>query len=120
MVNPTSTPTAQAEPTAAEATSTLSPTATPAPQSSTSEAEGNGSTEAAEASLRIVAEKGLGTGVDASLVGTATLADGRMIVTYNKMPLYYWYEDTKPEDAFGQGVGSVWYVIRWDGTPVIE
>ena len=62
----------------------------------------------------------LGTGVDASLVGTATLADGRMIVTYNKMPLYYWYEDTKPEDAFGQGVGSVWYVIRWDGTPVIE
>jgi predicted lipoprotein with Yx(FWY)xxD motif len=60
----------------------------------------------------------LGAGVDASLIGTATLADGRMIVTYNKMPLYYWIKDTKPGDTTGQGVGQVWYVISPDGKVV--
>jgi hypothetical protein len=35
----------------------------------------------------------LGAGVDAAMVGTATLADGRKIVTYNHMPLYYWVND---------------------------
>jgi predicted lipoprotein with Yx(FWY)xxD motif len=60
----------------------------------------------------------LGNGVEASLVGTATLADGSMIVTYNKMPLYYWYKDTKAGDATGQGVGSVWFVVSPDGQPV--
>jgi predicted lipoprotein with Yx(FWY)xxD motif len=53
----------------------------------------------------------LGEGVDASLVGSATLPDGSKIVTYNKMPLYYWVKDTKPGDTTGQGVGEVWYVV---------
>ena len=60
----------------------------------------------------------LGEGVDASLVGTATLADGSKIVTYNKMPLYYWFKDTKAGDTTGQGVGSVWYVVSPDGKVV--
>jgi predicted lipoprotein with Yx(FWY)xxD motif len=60
----------------------------------------------------------LGEGVDDSLVGTATLADGSKIVTYNHMPLYYWYKDTKAGDTTGQGVGSVWYVVDPDGKPV--
>ncbi len=60
----------------------------------------------------------LGDGVDASLVGTAALADGSKIVTYNKMPLYYWFKDTKPGDTTGQGVGSVWYVVSPDGKVV--
>jgi len=60
----------------------------------------------------------LGAGIDASLVGTAKLADGTMIVTYNHMPLYYWVNDTKPGDDSGQGVGSVWYVVAPDGKPV--
>jgi predicted lipoprotein with Yx(FWY)xxD motif len=60
----------------------------------------------------------LGDGVDSSLIGTATLADGSKIVTYNKMPLYYWYKDTKAGDATGQGVGSVWFVVSPDGQPV--
>jgi predicted lipoprotein with Yx(FWY)xxD motif len=60
----------------------------------------------------------LGDGVDASLVGSTALADGSKIVTYNHMPLYYWYKDTKAGDTTGQGVGSVWYVVAPDGTVV--
>jgi predicted lipoprotein with Yx(FWY)xxD motif len=60
----------------------------------------------------------LGDGVDASMVGTATLADGSKIVTYNHMPLYYWYKDIKAGDTTGQGVGKVWYVLSPDGKPV--
>jgi predicted lipoprotein with Yx(FWY)xxD motif len=60
----------------------------------------------------------LGAGVDASLVGTAALADGSKIVTYNKMPLYYYAKDTKAGDTNGQGVGSVWFVVGPDGKPV--
>jgi predicted lipoprotein with Yx(FWY)xxD motif len=59
-----------------------------------------------------------GDGVDASKLGSAKLADGSMIVTYNGWPLYYWVNDTKPGDATGQGVGSVWYVLDPDGNPV--
>jgi predicted lipoprotein with Yx(FWY)xxD motif len=62
----------------------------------------------------------LGEGVDDSLVGTAELADGSLIVTYNKMPLYYWINDVKPGDTKGQGVGSVWYVISPEGQPVTQ
>lgn len=57
-------------------------------------------------------------GVDASKLGTAKLADGRLIVTYNHMPLYYWVNDTKPGDTTGQNVGSVWFVVNPDGKSV--
>jgi len=60
----------------------------------------------------------LGDGIDAALVGTATLADGDQIVTYNKMPLYHWFKDTKAGETNGQGVGSVWYVVSPDGAMV--
>lgn len=59
-----------------------------------------------------------GSGVDDALVGSATLADGSRIVTYNQMPLYYFVKDTKPGDIAGQGVGSVWYALSPDGKPV--
>jgi predicted lipoprotein with Yx(FWY)xxD motif len=59
-----------------------------------------------------------GDGVNASLLGTATLSDGRKIVTYNHMPLYYWAADTKPGDTTGQGVQGVWFVVSPDGKPV--
>ena len=61
-----------------------------------------------------------GDGVDQSLIGAATLADGSKIVTYNKMPLYYYAADSKPGDTTGQGVNNVWYVVAADGTPVGE
>ena len=62
----------------------------------------------------------LGAGVDDSKIGTAMLADGTKIVTYNGMPLYYWVKDMKPGDTTGQGVGSVWYVVSPDGKKVEE
>jgi predicted lipoprotein with Yx(FWY)xxD motif len=60
----------------------------------------------------------LGAGVDDSLIGSTTLEDGRKIVTYNHMPLYYYIVDSKPGDTTGQDVGSVWYVVSPDGKPV--
>jgi len=60
----------------------------------------------------------LGDGVDASLVGSAALADGTMIVTYNGWPLYYWVNDKAAGDVTGQNVGGVWFVIAPDGNPV--
>lgn len=60
----------------------------------------------------------LGPGVDASLIGTAVLADGAKIVTYDHMPLYYFINDTLPGQTSGQDVGSVWYVVSPDGNPV--
>ncbi len=51
------------------------------------------------------------TGVDQSMIGSAKLADGRMVVTYNNMPLYTYSKDTNPGDTNGQGVGSVWFVV---------
>lgn len=61
----------------------------------------------------------LGEGVDPALVGTATLSDGSMIVTYNQMPLYYWYDDKAPGDTDGQDVGKVWYVVSPTGVMVM-
>jgi len=60
----------------------------------------------------------LGAGVDTALIGTASLADGSKIVTYNKMPLYYWANDKKAGDTNGQNVGSVWFVVSPDGKAV--
>jgi predicted lipoprotein with Yx(FWY)xxD motif len=60
----------------------------------------------------------LGTGVDQTLVGTATLADGSKIVTYNKMPLYYFAKDTKAGDVGGQKVAGTWFVVSPDGKMV--
>ena len=56
-----------------------------------------------------------GAGVDAALIGSANLADGSKIVTYNKMPLYYWVKDTKPGDITGQDNNKVWYIVSPDG-----
>lgn len=61
-----------------------------------------------------------GNGVDASLLGSAMLSDGRMIVTYNHMPLYYFVKDAKAGDVTGQGVQNVWYVVSPSGQAVMK
>ena len=55
------------------------------------------------------------TGVDAKLVGYAKRTDGKMQVTYNGMPVYYYAKDQKPGDMLGQGVGASWYIVTADG-----
>lgn len=52
-----------------------------------------------------------GAGADASLLGTTTRKDGKVQVTYNGWPLYYFAKDQKAGDMTGQDVGKVWYVI---------
>jgi predicted lipoprotein with Yx(FWY)xxD motif len=51
------------------------------------------------------------SGIAGSL-GTITRADGSMQVTYNNVPLYFWYKDTKVGDTTGQNVGGVWFVVK--------
>jgi predicted lipoprotein with Yx(FWY)xxD motif len=57
-------------------------------------------------------------GVAKDMLGTTARKDGGIQVTYNKMPLYYWWKDAKPGDSNGQNVGGVWFVVGPDGQPV--
>jgi predicted lipoprotein with Yx(FWY)xxD motif len=59
-----------------------------------------------------------GDGVQASLLGTTKRDDGKMEVTYDGHPLYYFANDTAPGDIKGQGVdafGAEWYVVGSNG-----
>ncbi len=60
----------------------------------------------------------LGTGVDASMIGTAKLADGNMVVTYNHLPLYFFVSDTASGQTHGQGFDNVWFAVSPDGNMV--
>jgi predicted lipoprotein with Yx(FWY)xxD motif len=52
-----------------------------------------------------------GEGITGEL-GTLTRADGRLQVTYNGMPLYYWINDAMRGDTTGEGFRDVWTVAR--------
>jgi predicted lipoprotein with Yx(FWY)xxD motif/plastocyanin len=54
-----------------------------------------------------------GQGVTGKLA-TFKRADGTLQVSYNGMPLYYFAKDKDAEDAYGQGVGKVWYAVTPD------
>ena len=56
-----------------------------------------------------------GTGVDAKLIGAIVRKDGRTQVTYNGMPLYYFFSDEAPGDMNGQNVRSIWFMLRPTG-----
>jgi len=43
--------------------------------------------------------------------GTTTRKDGKLQVTYNGIPLYYWFKDTKAGDTTGHRVGRIWWVV---------
>lgn len=38
-------------------------------------------------------------------------ADGKMQVTYNGSPLYFYVGDSKPGDTTGDGVGGTWHAV---------
>jgi len=59
-----------------------------------------------------------GTGVSASLLGTAKQADGSVLLTYNQMPVYFFKGDTKAGTINGQGFDNVWFAINSDGNSV--
>lgn len=65
--------------------------------------------------LTVTGQPVAGTGVDASLLGTTTRADGSIQVTYNGHPLYLYKRDSAPGDKNGQGAGGVWYTISASG-----
>ncbi len=59
-------------------------------------------------------------GVRASLLGTTTRKDGKLQVTYNGLPLYYWIKDKAAGDWTGQGVGQVWWALSPTGRPIAK
>ena len=62
-----------------------------------------------------------GTGVNASLLGTITRADGTDQVTYAGHPLYRFVSDKAAGDETGQGVnafGAPWYVVSPSGAQI--
>jgi predicted lipoprotein with Yx(FWY)xxD motif len=62
-----------------------------------------------------------GPGVRASLLGTTKRKDGKLEVTYNGHPLYYFVTDHKPGQTTGQGVnqfGGPWWVISPAGKEI--
>ena len=62
-----------------------------------------------------------GHGVSASLLGTTKRKDGKLEVTYNGHPLYYFVTDRKPGQTTGQGVnqfGAPWWVLSPAGKEI--
>lgn len=61
---------------------------------------------------------GAGQGVKQSLIGTTRRRDGRLQVTYNGRPLYYYVGDKKAGQVLCQNVaefGGTWLVMRPNG-----
>ncbi len=48
-------------------------------------------------------------------LGTIRRADGSSQLTYNGMPLYRYSGDTQEDQANGQGIGGLWYVVTVGG-----
>jgi predicted lipoprotein with Yx(FWY)xxD motif len=57
-------------------------------------------------------------GVNALLLGTVKRKDGKLQVTYNRHPLYYFASDKKAGQTTGQGASNVWYVLSASGKKV--
>ncbi|GAA3776902.1 SCO0930 family lipoprotein [Streptomyces phyllanthi] len=55
-------------------------------------------------------------GMDASLLGEVTRADGTQQLTIAGWPMYRYVKDTQPRQANGQGVGGTWFAAAPDGT----
>jgi predicted lipoprotein with Yx(FWY)xxD motif len=78
----------------------------------------NGACAAAWPPLTTTGAPTAGDGVKANLLGTSKRDDGKMEVTYNGHPLYYFANDSAPGDIKGQGVdafGAEWYVVSPEG-----
>ena len=54
-------------------------------------------------------------GIDKSLVGTVTRNDGTKQLTLAGWPLYRYAKDDEPHEAYGQGVGGIWFAATPTG-----
>jgi predicted lipoprotein with Yx(FWY)xxD motif len=54
-------------------------------------------------------------GIDPSLLGEVTRADGTQQLTVAGWPMYRYAKDTKPWQVGGEGVGGTWYAAAPDG-----
>ncbi|MGW2863522.1 hypothetical protein [Streptomyces sp. NPDC001205] len=54
-------------------------------------------------------------GIDKSLVGTVTRTDGSKQLTLAGWPLYRYAQDDQPHEAYGQGVGGIWFAATPTG-----
>ncbi|MEV4946806.1 SCO0930 family lipoprotein [Streptomyces sp. NPDC053755] len=54
-------------------------------------------------------------GVDPSLLGEVTRADGTKQLTVDGWPMYRYAKDARPGDVNGQGVGGTWFAAAPDG-----
>lgn len=51
-------------------------------------------------------------------IGTIPTADGKMQITINGMPVYFYSKDEDSSDTYGQGVGGVWFLVSPSGSMV--
>lgn len=49
-------------------------------------------------------------------IGTIPTADGKMQITINGMPIYFYSKDEDSSDTYGQGVGGVWFMVSPSGS----
>jgi predicted lipoprotein with Yx(FWY)xxD motif len=56
--------------------------------------------------------------VHTALIGSAALADGSTVVTYNDMPLYRYSGDRIPGDIYGQGFDGAWFIVTPGGAMI--
>jgi predicted lipoprotein with Yx(FWY)xxD motif len=71
--------------------------------------------------LTVAAKPTAGTGVKASMLGWTKRADGKMQVTYNHHPLYFFKLDTKAGQVKGEGInhfGGLWWGVSAKGIAV--
>jgi predicted lipoprotein with Yx(FWY)xxD motif len=71
--------------------------------------------------LRSTGAPTVGSGADASLLGTAMRSGGKPQVTYNGHPLYLFSGDSSPGDTNGEGIsafGGSWYALSPTGNQV--
>jgi predicted lipoprotein with Yx(FWY)xxD motif len=80
-----------------------------------------GACAAAWPPVQVQGKPTVGSGVNASLVGTAKRPEGTMQVTYNGHPLYLFAQDIKAGETNGQGVsafGASWFTLNSSGNQV--
>jgi predicted lipoprotein with Yx(FWY)xxD motif len=67
-------------------------------------------------------EPNAGEMANAEMLGTVE-HDGRMMITYNGWPLYYFFQDQGQGQTLGQdvqGFGGEWYLVSPQGEPISE